>query len=68
MMMVLFLSLLAAPHVLDPPPRRRSGGDFIGRAKPTDPLRPCCKPYNMSDAAMQYKYCIAQKNLKNAAG
>src|SRR5947207_13822524 len=34
MMVVLFLSLLAAPDFLDLPPRRRSGGDFIGRANP----------------------------------
>src|SRR6185295_18057021 len=27
-------AFLAAPDFLDPPPRRRSGGDFIGRAKP----------------------------------
>jgi hypothetical protein len=33
MVVVLFLSLLAAPDFLDPPPRGRSGGDFIGRAK-----------------------------------
>jgi len=34
MMVVLFLRLPAAPDFLDPPPRRRSGEDFIGRANP----------------------------------
>jgi hypothetical protein len=61
MMVVLFLSLLAAPDFLDPPPRRRSGGDFIGRAKPIGRMRPCCKPYNIGYVATQYKYCVAQK-------
>jgi hypothetical protein len=61
MVVVLFLSLLAAPDFLDLPLRGRSGGDFIGRAKPAGRMRPCCKPYNMRYAAMQYEYCIAQK-------
>jgi hypothetical protein len=29
MMVVLFLTLLAGPDFLDPPPRGRSGGDFM---------------------------------------
>jgi hypothetical protein len=68
MMVVLFLSLLAAADFLDPPPRRRSAEDFIGRAKPAGRMRPCWHRYNIGYVAMQYKYCIAQKSLKNAAG
>jgi len=60
MMVVLFLSLPAAPDFLDPPPRVRSGGDFIGRANPLVVCDPA-SPYNIGYAATQYKYCIAQK-------
>jgi hypothetical protein len=57
MMLVLFLSLLAAPDFLDPPPRRRSGGDFIGRAKPAGRERP---------AAGYVTWAMLQRNINIA--
>jgi hypothetical protein len=56
-MVVLFLSLLAAPDFLDPPPRRRSGGDFIGRANPLV----ICDP-----AASHITWVMLQRNINIA--
>jgi hypothetical protein len=57
MMVVLFLSLLAAPDFLDPPPRGRSGGDFIGRANPLV----LCDP-----AASHITWAMLQRNINIA--
>jgi hypothetical protein len=68
MTVLLFLNVLAADNFLDPlPPVRRSGGDFIGRAKPAGRKRPCNQPYNTMHVATQYLYCVAQNNPENAA-
>jgi hypothetical protein len=68
MTVVLFLNVLTAANFLDPlPPLRRSGEDFIGRAKPAGRMRPCNQLYNIMHVATQYLYCVAQNNPKNAA-
>jgi len=61
-MVVLFLSVLAAADFLDPPPCRRSRGDFIGRQTRWS-WATCNQSYSTGYAATQYLYCVAQKSL-----
>jgi hypothetical protein len=63
--LALALVVMAAPAFLDPPPRRRSEGDFMAAPNRWSTATPL-PPIYVGIIALQHKYCDAQKSPENA--